>query len=293
MGCDIHIYVERRNANGVWEPVKGPNSRIEDCRMYAIWARERGDEIAAARYEKEANEIESGDRLKKALQDIDQHYPEGNEDRKFEIQFAEDYYAPMVYKNWIFDGRNYNLFAILANVRNYHNFNPISEPRGIPSDVTEFVSKAYESWGCDAHSASYHTLQQLLDFNWDQVTTHSGWVCEREYRTFKEKGRPHSWSGGVGGGMVVHVSNEEMDRLIAGEMAREEGKQYYTLVKWDETYRESASHFIEVSIPKLQALLQPQQLAVASNGDVLSQYISIQESRISPEDVRIVFWFDN
>ncbi|GAI60500.1 unnamed protein product, partial [marine sediment metagenome] len=59
---------------------------------------------------------------------------------------SEDKDALMVpYGNRYYDGRNYHLFAILADVRNNFGFagidrgdqfNPISDPRGLPQDVT-------------------------------------------------------------------------------------------------------------------------------------------------------------
>jgi hypothetical protein len=291
MGCDIHIFVERKNKNGAWEPVLGPNPRIEDYRYYAKMSRERGDELAAARYEKEAQEIENGEYLKNAIAKIE--YPKDSEEYEDELQYLQSFYAPQVYKDWIFDGRNYSLFAILADVRNYYGFNPISEPRGIPEDACDLVKKEHEKWGCDAHSASYHTLQQLLDYNWDQTAIHSGWVSESEYLVFKETGRPHSYSGGVGGGGVVHLTNEQMKDLIAGKLEREENKFYYTEVSWSEPYRESVSYFLNKSIPRLQALQYAEQAQVAAGDDLLSQYVSLREQDVSADDIRIVFWFDN
>lgn len=63
-----------------------------------------------------------------------------------------------------YDGRNYSLFSILAGVRNYGNNKPISDPKGIPEDSCEIIKKEYEEWGCCAHSASYFTLKELMDF---------------------------------------------------------------------------------------------------------------------------------
>lgn len=61
--------------------------------------------------------------------------------------------------------RNYKLFAILADVRNYDCVKYISEPKGFPDDATEYVSLDYVRWGIDAHSCSYFTLKELIDFN--------------------------------------------------------------------------------------------------------------------------------
>ncbi len=65
---------------------------------------------------------------------------------------------PEVYENWIYNDRNYRLFAILANVRNHFNIIPIDYPRGLPKDVSNVVLEKYESYGIFAFSASYFTI---------------------------------------------------------------------------------------------------------------------------------------
>lgn len=64
----------------------------------------------------------------------------------------------------IYKGRYYFLFALLANVRNYDNLTPMSEPRGIPEDACRCTKEAYELWKDEAHSASYVTLAELIRF---------------------------------------------------------------------------------------------------------------------------------
>ena len=65
----------------------------------------------------------------------------------------------------IYGNRNYALFATLANVRNYGNTDYISEPKGLPDDVTEFVKSEWETWEFDGHSCSWLTLRELIDFH--------------------------------------------------------------------------------------------------------------------------------
>lgn len=72
------------------------------------------------------------------------------------------------------DGRNYALFAALANVRNYGDITPISEPRGLPEDFEtdgDEVKLAYSGgkvWMGD-HSYTWLTFEELLDWDgWDQ-----------------------------------------------------------------------------------------------------------------------------
>lgn len=65
----------------------------------------------------------------------------------------------------LYGGRNYRLFSILAGVRNYGDIKPIDNPRGLPEDASEFVKQCFEDWDINAHSCSYFTLRELIDFS--------------------------------------------------------------------------------------------------------------------------------
>ena len=69
----------------------------------------------------------------------------------------------------LYGDRDYDLFAVLANVRNYNHVDYIAEPKGLPDDVTEYVRQEYCRWGCDAHSCSYFTLRELIDYHVEHV----------------------------------------------------------------------------------------------------------------------------
>jgi hypothetical protein len=70
--------------------------------------------------------------------------------------------------------KNYFLFSILANVRNLEGIVPLSMPRGIPENVSGEIKRVSDSEGTDAHSHSWLTLKELLNFNWNQVFTFDG-----------------------------------------------------------------------------------------------------------------------
>ena len=100
LGCDIHLYVERR-INGIWESADKwtPNK-------YA--AEDEGEPALGVEYE-----------------------------------------------DLFYSGRSYNLFSILADVRNGVGFAgcdtgdrlvPISDPRGLPENVCELVKSESERW---------------------------------------------------------------------------------------------------------------------------------------------------
>jgi hypothetical protein len=77
---------------------------------------------------------------------------------------------------------------MLADVRNGSGFAgidtgdrivPISQPRGVPDDVSKEFGKEIESWDIDGHSHSWFSLAELLAVDWDQPITHRMWVRQR------------------------------------------------------------------------------------------------------------------
>lgn len=69
-----------------------------------------------------------------------------------------------------FDWRSYGMYGVLANVQNYSHAPTIAEPRhDIPADASDEVKAKYSDWGGDAHTASWLTLRQLTEFDYDQV----------------------------------------------------------------------------------------------------------------------------
>ena len=172
------------------------------------------------------------------------------------------------YDEHFYQDRNYNLFAILANVRNYSDFNPISEPRGLPEDASPDVKAQSDVWDMDGHSHSYLTVTELKAYDWDQQTQHQGIVNLEEFKVYLQKGKPNSWGDGVFGPNVVIVEREEGVSFISDPSKIPKDKEVYINVDWTESYRDSAGEFLTKTLPKLEVL-----------GD--------------PENVRIVFWFDN
>lgn len=95
--------------------------------------------------------------------------------------------------------RNYSLFSVLADVRNYGNTPYIDEPRGLPEDVTAEVKKDSDYWGCDGHSHSYFTLKELLDFQKDiKPLKYRGMISPDAQKALDERGEiPDEWCQGT------------------------------------------------------------------------------------------------
>lgn len=190
-----------------------------------------------------------------------------------------------------FDDRNYNLFAILADVRNGFDFVPISEPRGLPDDLSPEVQKIADGMDDEEsndvslgdHSQSWLTLKELLDYDWGRGTTEGGWVDVKNFLVWQREGCPRSWSQSVGGGQVEHLSWRDMKRYIEADYIKFSGdgesytsvfdaiagpRRYFAYVEWPIDGTQVSERFHKVFIPALQKLGKS-------------------------EDVRIVFGFDS
>lgn len=164
MGCDIHLYVEKRLNDGRW-----------GCVDYF-----------------KTNPFYSDDPL--------------NEKEYEHIS--------------IYNSRDYALFATLANVRNYGDITPISEPRGLPDDVSDIVEKASNDWGDNGHSHSWFTAKELfIHKNKCPFTKHSGLISPEAQEKLDKYGIvPAMWCQGtneVGWERREWIiPNSVLDRLI-------------------------------------------------------------------------------
>ena len=104
-------------------------------------------------------------------------YAERRKDKTKKWEIVKDHFTLDDFdKDWYkkekgdcpFDWRNYGMFGFFADVRNYSRCETLSELKGIPDNATIEVKKEYEDWDSDAHSASFLTLKELLDFDYDK-----------------------------------------------------------------------------------------------------------------------------
>lgn len=73
--------------------------------------------------------------------------------------------------NWqdsYYDDRSYDLFAILAGVRNRAGLKPIAPPRGLPANVDPRIKAASDDWAGDGHSHSWLTVSEIISYDWTQ-----------------------------------------------------------------------------------------------------------------------------
>ena len=205
-----------------------------------------------------------------------------------------------IHEGSFIDNRNYDLFAILANVRNGFGFAgvttgagfvPMAEPRGVPEDASPEYRAEAEQWDGDGHSHSYFTVAEMLAYDWTQTTKKTGLVSPTEFMHWKKDGEPNGWCGDVSGPNVKKLTSEEMNALIEKsgidqwaiyrgdkeamdalyEIAGAEKTGFGTLyarVNWEIPYYRAGRQFFADDLPRLLRLGKP-------------------------EDVRICFFFDN
>lgn len=176
------------------------------------------------------------------------------------------------YRGW--SDRNYDTFAILANVRNGSGFagvdtgdgfSPIDDPRGLPDDIGEIPPDV--NFG--DHSFSWLLYSEILGHCWNSVTTKRGWVGSAEFLEWQKSGRPCSYRGGVSGSSVRHITNQEMAAAI--EESATGIIDLYTQVSWEVTYREAAARFLAW----------------------LDRVVAPLAATYGPDNVRLVFGFDS
>jgi len=193
-----------------------------------------------------------------------------------------------------YNDRNYDLFAMLANVRNGYGFagldtgdgfNVIAMPKGLPDDMSANVAEKAE-WEVDlfgCHSTSWLTLAEILAFDWNQTTIKRGFVDGAEYEEWNSAGReegqsPRGYSAEIGPTMTRLSEKEMLEAInkIKGDdppdiwkpKIKKELEHTYCHITWEVLYREDAGSFLTDTVPRMKKL-----------GD--------------PEDVRCLFWFDN
>lgn len=167
-----------------------------------------------------------------------------------------------------YGGRNYELFAFLAGVRNRFDIKPISEPKGFAEDASEEVKKdLYDYWDGDGHSASYFTLEELKNADWDQEFSNGGVVSADVYDYLKNINEtPKYYSQGISGPNVIQLTEEQYEKLTWEE--RTSGTRWYVYMYWKTKIKDECQDFINNTIPSLEKLGEP-------------------------KDVRILFLFDN
>ena len=162
-------------------------------------------------------------------------------------------YIHVEYDDQYYHRRNYVAFALLANVRNYHNIEPFSMPKGFPIDVSRQVKQASDNYGVDGHSHSSFTLKELLEFDWNRTIKIAGYMMNSQWDRFSES-----------------LKSDNPDYNLSyprSQSIRDSMKNEYAWHEW--------------KVPISTAIY-----------DICELIIKLLELRKPPHHIRIVFFFD-
>tara|TARA_Y100000401_G_C8310525_1_gene219459 strand:- start:779 stop:1426 length:648 start_codon:yes stop_codon:yes gene_type:complete len=176
MGCDIHMFAEKRNpVTNEWDVI---GEEFTDS--YALWSLSQELKEVFGLEEEEAWEI--------TMKWVNGESPTNRQEQYIISKFIPKRVAPadasweytyskgMIrnpYTNQPYGGRCYSLFGILAGVRDQSNpmigaeFN--SDIKGVPDDASMSVKSMSDEWDIDGHSHNYFTLRELLDSEYNKM----------------------------------------------------------------------------------------------------------------------------
>jgi len=173
------------------------------------------------------------------------------------------------YELQIYHGRNYELFAMLANERNDGNITPFALPRGIPEDTDKRIRFATTTfWG--EERTSHFTLKELLSFDWEQPVKIKKLVGLKDWGDWQNSLKsdatrlPRSWCAGSNGEIITEDKARELVASI--ELAKPVNGydelwatywRVYVACTWTRPYWFVASEFWGSVIPHMLGLGKP------------------------------------
>lgn len=164
MGCDVHMFVERKNSDtNQWEMVC---NEFIDYHLF-------DEAVKYMTHNLGFDEDECKSMLKKYLKggQPSNKVEEFVFNKFFVDLFSDDLQEIYTYKTKLSDprndqpyhGRNYTLFGVLAGVRDY-SYDMITEGlRGLPDDVSKEILQLSDDWDIDGHSHNYIYLNEILE----------------------------------------------------------------------------------------------------------------------------------
>ncbi|RAQ97019.1 hypothetical protein [Thermogemmatispora tikiterensis] len=77
-------------------------------------------------------------------------------------------WQPAISLGFLFHDRNYDAFGCLFGVKNYANFRPVAQGRGLPGDVSPEVQAEYERWSDEAFGTSWISWAEIKAIDWEE-----------------------------------------------------------------------------------------------------------------------------
>jgi hypothetical protein len=145
--------------------------------------------------------------------------------------------------------RNYGLFSLLAGVRDYsEKTKPVSDPKGLPEDISDFTKRAADRWESDAHTHSWLLLSELKEFQEKNPTiTRSGLISPSQAKALDERGEfPNSWCQGTSDKTFVKREWTEPAEYLKPLITKMQDRMKEELWIWDDDYDKSLDKKIRI-----------------------------------------------
>lgn len=184
-----------------------------------------------------------------------------------EWEYNSNYnYWEVPYKKQFYCDRNYSLFAALADVRNGRGFAgvvtgericPISEPRGLPEDLSKTLTERLDV----DHTPSWLTLEEILAYDWTTSVIKYGVVPLETYVEWKKRYEykecsPSVCYGDITGPRVKIISETE----VAEYLNTKDKSSIHVRAKWSLPLYSLCSEFLSETIPKMLRLGKPNEV---------------------------------
>ena len=122
--------------------------------------------------------------------------------------------------DYICDTRDYQLFSILAGIRDEGIVAPISPQKGLPADVSMIVKAMEATFEGFAHSHSYFTLQELKESIYFKQTTIKAWIHKEDVQLIKNGKADH-----------LYYHNFEVDDYVYSEWIDNPNLSFLSIVE--------------------------------------------------------------
>lgn len=182
-----------------------------------------------------------------------------------------------------FTSRNYDLFAVLADVRNGSGFAgvktgdgwpSIAPDRGLPEGFDAEAVAANPTYAEDEpeprylgdHSHTWLLLDELKGFAWDLTSTRLyGYVPAEVYEELKDRNlAPRNYCGGISG---PDIKEYTPDAYEVAKHDRTLVKRPHVQLSWTETAREATNDWPGAVIPWLESLAESRRLRLVIGFD--------------------------
>lgn len=174
--------------------------------------------------------------------------------------------------------RNYCLFGLLAGTGRFPHVTPIAEPRGLPHDVHPEIKKCSDQWDIDGHTHSWLTYGELKSFDWSQGLELDNEVGPKVYQYWLKTGDVKILSYAAAGLDAGLISNGQMKKWIERN-----------LPDLDDSPEKPDTWELHAKLKTKVTWFEPW----SSVCEEFTKFLEYLDTFENPEDLRIVFWFDN